>query len=65
MHSAGRALAPHDLETAQTTFEGLTRDTARRVIKFYEQRTKRSSEDAPATDASDAETRPSIERGAA
>jgi uncharacterized protein (DUF2336 family) len=47
MHSASRGLTPHNLEAAQATFDGLSRDTARRVIKFYEQRSKRSSDDAP------------------
>jgi hypothetical protein len=51
MHSASRGMTPHDLEAAQATFDGLSRDTARRVIKFYEQRSKRSSGDAPGIQA--------------
>src|SRR5882757_5685107 len=38
MHSAGRGLSQQDLERASASFERLTRETARRVVEFYEQR---------------------------
>jgi hypothetical protein len=38
MHTAGRALSPQDIESAFKSYELLNQATARRVIKFYEQR---------------------------
>jgi uncharacterized protein (DUF2336 family) len=40
MHSAGRGLSQQDLDDAGTRFERLKRETARRVVKFYERRSK-------------------------
>ena len=47
MHSAGRGLSQQDLESASAAFERLKRETAQRVIKFYEQRSKPVAEGAP------------------
>ena len=64
MHSAGRGLSQQDLECALTTFERLRRETARRVVKFYERRGKLAAEEASsataaaAPTASDAELQP-------
>jgi uncharacterized protein (DUF2336 family) len=59
MQSAGRGLSPQDLEGAMAAFERLRRDTARRVVKFYERRSKLAAEKASsAPDAADAELQP-------
>jgi uncharacterized protein (DUF2336 family) len=58
MHSAGRGLSNQDLESACTAFERLSRETARRVIKFYERRSNPAGEKASATP--DAEPRPAM-----
>jgi hypothetical protein len=52
--SAGRRLSQRDLEVALATFDGLSRETARRVVKFYEQRRKRSTGEASAALAASA-----------
>jgi uncharacterized protein (DUF2336 family) len=61
MHAAGRGLSQQDLDNACTAFERLSRETAQRVVKFYERRSKLAAEkgsSAPA--ASDAELQPAI-----
>jgi uncharacterized protein (DUF2336 family) len=40
MHSAGRGLSQQDLEQAAAAFDRLNRETAQRVVKFYERRGK-------------------------
>jgi uncharacterized protein (DUF2336 family) len=40
MQSAGRRLSPDELKLALATFERLNQETARRVVKFYERRSK-------------------------
>jgi uncharacterized protein (DUF2336 family) len=40
MQAAGRGLSQQDLDKACTAFERLSRETAQRVIKFYERRSK-------------------------
>ena len=66
MHSAGRGLSHQDLEGALTAFERLSRETARRVVKFYQRRSKLASENASSAmaaavpAASDAELRSTI-----
>jgi hypothetical protein len=40
MQSAGRGLSAHDLKSASASFDALSRETAWRVIKFYEMRSK-------------------------
>jgi uncharacterized protein (DUF2336 family) len=46
MHSAGRGLSQQDLEQAAAAFDRLNRETARRVVQFYERRTKPAAADA-------------------
>jgi hypothetical protein len=59
MHAADRGLSRHDMEAALKAFEGLGRETAQRVVKFYERRDKGAREAethepaAPAPAASD------------
>jgi hypothetical protein len=48
MHSAGRGLSHQDLEQASAAFERLNRETARRVVKFYERRGKAGAVDTSA-----------------
>jgi uncharacterized protein (DUF2336 family) len=48
MHSAGRGLSQQDLEQAAAAFDRLNRETAQRVVKFYERRTKTAAVDASA-----------------
>ena len=40
MQSAGRGLSQHDLKHVSAIFDGLSRETAWRVVKFYERRVK-------------------------
>jgi uncharacterized protein (DUF2336 family) len=40
MQAAGRGLSQQDLDKACTAFERLSRETAQRVVKFYERRSK-------------------------
>ena len=49
MQSAGRGLSPQDLDKACTAFERLSRETAQRVVKFYERRNKLAAENASST----------------
>jgi uncharacterized protein (DUF2336 family) len=49
MRSAGRGLSPHDLEDAFAAFDRISRETAHRVVKFYERRSKLAAENASAT----------------
>jgi uncharacterized protein (DUF2336 family) len=58
MHSAGRGLSNQDLEAAFTAFERLSRETARRVVKFYERRSKPAGENV--TLPPDAEPQPAV-----
>jgi Uncharacterised protein conserved in bacteria (DUF2336) len=51
MRSAGRGLSPHDLEDAFAAFDRISRETAHRVVKFYERRSKLAAENASATTA--------------
>jgi uncharacterized protein (DUF2336 family) len=52
MDVAGRGLSQQDLESAFASFERLSPETARHVIKFYERRSKLSAEAIPSvTDA--------------
>jgi uncharacterized protein (DUF2336 family) len=44
MHSAGRGLSQQDLEHASAAFDRLKRETAQRVVKFYELRGKPAAE---------------------
>jgi hypothetical protein len=44
MHAAGRGLSQQDMEAAFKSFEGLSRATAQRVVKFYERNGKRAAE---------------------
>ncbi len=66
MRSAGRGLSPHDLEDAFAAFDRISRDTAHRVVKFYERRSKLAAENASATtgaaesDAWDADLQASV-----
>jgi uncharacterized protein (DUF2336 family) len=60
MHSAGRGLSNQDLEGAMTAFERLGRDTARRVVKFYERRSQPAGEKVSSTP--DAEPQPAAGR---
>jgi uncharacterized protein (DUF2336 family) len=61
MQAAGRGLSQQDLDKACTAFERLSRETAQRVVKFYERRSKLAagkSSSAPAP--ADAELQPAI-----
>jgi uncharacterized protein (DUF2336 family) len=49
MHSAGRGLSQQDLERASAAFDRLNRETAQRVVKFYERRGKPATERTSAT----------------
>jgi uncharacterized protein (DUF2336 family) len=49
MFSAGRSLSPHDLKSASSSFERLSPETAQRIVKFREQRTKLRAQDASPT----------------
>jgi uncharacterized protein (DUF2336 family) len=51
MRSAGRGLSAHDLEDAFAAFDRITRETARRVVKFYERRSKLAAEQGPSAPA--------------
>ena len=43
MHAAGRGLSKEDVEVAFKSYERLSQDTARRVVKFYERRNELSA----------------------
>jgi uncharacterized protein (DUF2336 family) len=61
MQAAGRGLSQQDLDGACARFERLSRETAQRVVKFYERRSKLAagkSSSAPA--AADAELQPAM-----
>jgi uncharacterized protein (DUF2336 family) len=61
MHSAGRGLSQHDLECALTAFERLNRETARRVVKFYERRSKLAAEEGSSATAAAVPAAPGAE----
>jgi uncharacterized protein (DUF2336 family) len=50
MHSAGRGLSQLDLERASASFERLSADAARHVIRFYEKRGKLPAKAMPEAD---------------
>jgi uncharacterized protein (DUF2336 family) len=58
MQAAGRGLSQQDLDKACTAFERLSRETAQRVVKFYERRSKLAAEKASA--APEAELQPAM-----
>ena len=62
MQSAGRGLSQQDLDKACTAFERLSRETAQRVVKFYERRSKLSAGKASAMPAApdEAELQPTM-----
>jgi uncharacterized protein (DUF2336 family) len=62
MQSAGRGLSQQDLDKACTAFERLSRETAQRVVKFYERRSKLSAGKAAAMPAApdEAELQPAV-----
>jgi uncharacterized protein (DUF2336 family) len=62
MQSAGRGLSQQDLDKACTAFERLSRETAQRVVKFYERRSKLAAGKASAMPAApdEAELRPAL-----
>jgi uncharacterized protein (DUF2336 family) len=43
MHAADRGLSKQEIEGALKSYERLTRETARRLVKFYERRSKHSA----------------------
>jgi len=53
MRSAGRGLSPHDLEDAFAAFDRISRETAHRVVKFYERRSKLAAENASGATAAE------------
>jgi uncharacterized protein (DUF2336 family) len=62
MQSAGRGLSQQDLDKACTAFERLSRETAQRVVKFYERRSKLAAGKAAAMPAApdEAELQPAV-----
>ena len=62
MQSAGRGLSQQDLDKACTAFERLSRETAQRVVKFYERRSKLAAEKNSSTSAAppEAELQPAV-----
>ena len=62
MQSAGRGLSQQDLDKACTAFERLSRETAQRVVKFYERRSKLAAEKTSAMPEApdEAELQPAI-----
>jgi uncharacterized protein (DUF2336 family) len=58
MQAAGRGLSQQDLDKACTAFERLSRETAQRVVKFYERRSKLAA--GKSASAPDAELQPAI-----
>jgi len=61
MYSAGRGLSQQDLEHALTAFERLSRETARRVVKFYQRRSKLAAKKASSAPAATAPAAPDAE----
>jgi uncharacterized protein (DUF2336 family) len=62
MQAAGRGLSQQDLDKACTAFERLGRETAQRVVKFYERRSKLAAEKSSSTSAvpPEAELQPAV-----
>jgi uncharacterized protein (DUF2336 family) len=58
MQAAGRGLSQQDLDKACTAFERLSRETAQRVVKFYERRSKLAA--GKSSVPADAELQPAI-----
>ncbi|HKA80232.1 MAG TPA: DUF2336 domain-containing protein [Xanthobacteraceae bacterium] len=62
MQAAGRGLSQQDLDGACLRFERLNRETAQRVVKFYERRSKLAADKASGTPVGpeDAELQPAV-----